>query len=65
MRKYIALAPKRKGIVMPEIRDRILDLFLHLTAEQQELAADFAQSMLEAEKTEVPAEQEKVCPQEA
>lgn len=43
---------------MPEIKNQILDLFLRLTAEQQELAFDFVRSMLEAGKEEVPAEQE-------
>lgn len=43
---------------MPEIRDQILDLFLRLTAEQQELAFDFVRSMLEAGKEEAPVERE-------
>lgn len=58
MRKYIASAPRRKGPIMPEIRDQILDLFLRLTAEQQELAFDFVRSMLEAGKEEAPVERE-------
>lgn len=43
---------------MSEIKDQILELFLHLTAEQQELAFDFVRSMLEAGQEEVPAGQE-------
>ena len=38
---------------MPEIRNQILDIFLCLTEEQQELAFDFVLSMLGAEQEEV------------
>lgn len=43
---------------MSEITDQILELFLHLTTEQQELAFCFAQSMLATEQEEVPSDQE-------
>ena len=55
-RKYIALVPGQKGfLAMSDIRNQILELFLHLTAEQQELAFDFVQSMLGVEQEEAPA----------
>lgn len=44
--KHIAPMPERKGKEMPNVRDQILELFLQLTAERQESAVDFVQSML-------------------
>lgn len=56
--QYIALIPGRKGTNMSNIRDQILELFLHLTAEQQESAVDFVQSMLAAGQEGAAADQE-------
>lgn len=38
-RKYIALAPGRKGITMSDIDAQILELFHQLTPEQKKVAA--------------------------
>lgn len=43
---------------MPEIKEQILEIFLHLPGEQQELAFDFVQSMLAAEQGAAAADQE-------
>ena len=39
LRKYIALAPGRKGITMSDIDAQILELFHQLTPEQKKVAA--------------------------
>ena len=64
LRKYIALAPGRKGNFVPNPDVQILELFRQLTQDQKQACLDFAQLLCEGVQVETPSVQYSSDPQD-